>query len=157
MKEKLTPFLVLVAFLFFTSCEQGVVIDKNLKIENSEWEREKTAKFQFEINDSLATYQMYLNFRHGGDYPYQNLYLFTRTKGPNGIFARDTAQMLLADNRGRWLGKGIGDIFDYQFKFKSGNLFPVKGTYTFEIEQAMYDKVLESVTDIGLTIKQKTE
>lgn len=139
------------------ACERGIVIDENLKIEDAEWEREKTAKFQFEIKDSSAAYEIYLNFRHGGDYPYQNMYLFTKTTGPNGLMAKDTAQMLLADNRGRWLGKGIGDIFDYQFPFKYGKIFPANGAYTFEIEQAMYDKVLENVTDIGITIKQKTE
>lgn len=149
--------MCLAAALLLMACEQGVVIDKNLKITDANWEREQTAKFQFEIEDSLTEYEIYLNFRHGGDYPYQNLYLFTKTIGPNGLLAKDTAQMLLADNRGRWLGKGIGDIYDYQFKFKYGQLFPIKGEYTFEIEQAMYDEVLENVTDIGLTIKQKTE
>lgn len=152
MKHSLViPFFCIICF---TACEPGLILDENLKIENAQWEREKTANFEFEIEDSTGVYEIYLNFRHGGEYPYQNLYLFTETFGPLGLTAKDTAQMLLADNRGRWLGKGIGDIFDYQFKYKEGQLFPAKGSYRFKIEQAMYDKVLDNVTNVGLTIKK---
>ena len=62
--------------------------------------------------------------------------------------------MLLADNQGKWMGKGIGDLYDYQFRFKELVLFPVKGEYSFEIEQAMRDEVLPYVTDIGIRIEK---
>lgn len=68
--------------------------------------------------------------------------------------AIDTAQMILADPKGRWLGKGIGDLYDYQFRFKSGKIFPEKGKYELLIEQAMRDQVLPDITDIGITIKK---
>jgi gliding motility-associated lipoprotein GldH len=139
---------------FFSACDSSVVYEKNLKIKNADWDQGEKALFEFDIDDSTKGYEIYMNFRHGGDYPYQNIYLFTRTVSPSGLIAKDTAQMLLADNKGRWLGKGIGDIFDYQFKYKGGNLFPEKGTYTFQIEQAMREKTLENVTDIGITIKK---
>ena len=98
-----------------------------------------------------------MNFRHGGDYPYQNIYLFIKSKSPSGKIAKDTAQMILANNKGRWMGKGIGDIFDYQFRFKQGPLFPEKGEYYFEIEQAMREENLDKVTDIGISVKKVNE
>ncbi len=135
-------------------CEEGLVFEDGLKINDAKWDRADRAVFKFDIEDTAAVYDLYLNFRHGSDYPYQNIYLFTRTESPSSQLAIDTAQMLLADNKGRWMGKGIGDIFDYEFKFKQGRLFPEAGEYTFEIEQAMRDKTLPNITDIGISIKK---
>ena len=151
-----------VALLFsllvtLVSCDRSVVFEENLRIKNATWDRNEKAFFEFEINDSSAIYDLYLNFRHGGDYPYQNIYLFIESRSPSGQIAKDTAQMILADNKGRWMGKGIGDIFDYQYRFKRGPLFPEKGRYYFEIEQAMREESLDNVTDIGIAIKKVKE
>ena len=151
-----------VALLFsllvtLVSCDRSVVFEENLRIKNATWDRNEKAFFEFEIKDSSAIYDLYLNFRHGGDYPYQNIYLFIESRSSSGQIAKDTALMILADNKGRWMGKGIGDIFDYQFRFKRGPLFPEKGRYYFEIEQAMREESLDNVTDIGIAIKKVKE
>ena len=150
--------LIIVALLFaFTSCDSTLVYQDNLKVDEAVWHRDQKAKFTFDIEDTSSLYDLYLNVRHGGDYPFKNLYLFTKTKSPNGLIAIDTAQMIFADNQGRWLGKGIGGIFDYQFKFKEKINFPVKGEYVFEIEQAMREIELEEITDIGVRLEISNE
>ncbi len=151
---------IALAFWLLTTliaCDNSTVFEENLRIKNATWERNQKAFFEFEINDTTGIYDLYLNFRHGGDYPYQNIYLFSKSKSPSGKIAKDTAQMILANNKGRWVGKGIGDIFDYQFRFKQGPLFPEKGEYSFEIEQAMREENLDNVTDIGVSVKRVNE
>lgn len=145
---------VLFASILMVGCDSSVVYQENLKIKNASWDQKQKALFEFDIEETADNYELFMNFRHGGEYPYQNIYLFTTTVSPSGLTAKDTAQMLLADNKGRWLGKGIGDIFDYQFKFKGGKIFPEKGTYTFQLEQAMREEALDNVTDIGITVKR---
>jgi len=140
-----------------SACDRDLLFEENLKIADSEWHRDEKAKFQFEVEDTLATYDLYLNIRHGGEYPYKNLYLFTETHSPNGLMAKDTAQMIFADMEGRWMGKGIGGIYDYQFKFKEKIEFPVKGEYEVEIEQGMRDEVVPQLTDIGIRIERSLE
>lgn len=146
--------LLLLLAIVLISCDEQNVYEKNLSIKNAQWERNEKAVFQFAIEDSISLYNLYLNFRHAGDYPYSNLYLFTKLKSPKGKVAIDTAQMVLADKKGRWMGKGIGDIYDYQFKFKEAFMFPETGEYTVEIEQAMREKSLENVTDIGIKVEK---
>jgi len=153
-KNIIVVFCVLAGLFFFTACDQNRVFEKNLAIDDAQWHRSEKAHFEFPITDTAARYSILLNIRHGGDYPYKNLYLFTKTKSPDGKLAIDTAQMIFADNKGRWMGKGIGDIYDYQFKFKEGVYFPDSGMYLFEIEQAMRDEVLPNVTDIGIRIEK---
>jgi gliding motility-associated lipoprotein GldH len=140
-----------------TACDNALLFEENLKIAHSEWHRNEKAKFQFRVEDTTATYDLYLNIRHGGEYPYKNLYLFTETRSPNGLIAIDTAQMIFADNSGRWMGKGIGGIYDYQFKFKEKIEFPVSGEYIVEIEQGMRAMVVPELTDIGIRIEKNLE
>lgn len=144
--------ILLVSGLF--ACDQSRVYEKNLSIKNGNWSRKDKAQFEFEIIDSTGLYDLYLNFRHAGDFPYRNIYLFTQTTGPDGRKAIDTAQMILADSKGRWMGKGIGDLYDYQFKFKQAVQFPRSGAYTFQIQQGMRDFVLPSVSDIGIRVEK---
>ena len=134
-----------------------MIYEESLKIESAEWHRNDIAQYEFNIDDSEAVYSFYLNFRHGGAYPYKNVYLFCRTTSPSGKVATDTAQMILANNFNRWMGKGIGDLYDYQFKFKEGDLFPEIGKYQFSIEQGMRDSILPEITDIGIAIKKNQE
>lgn len=150
---KISGLFILIA-LFLIGCDEQKVYEKNLSISNAQWERNEKAIFQFTISDTTSLYNLYLNFRHAGDYPYNNLYLFTKLRSPEGKVARDTAQMIFADKKGRWLGKGIGDIYDYQFKFKEAFMFPRNGEYSVEIEQAMREKTLVNVTDIGIRVEK---
>lgn len=146
--------LLLLISVVMSGCDDHRLYEKNLAIDKAEWHRSEKALFEFVVRDTTERYSIFLNFRHGGDYPYKNLYLFTKTKSPKGKIAIDTAQMIFADDKGRWMGKGIGDIYDYQFKFKENIIFPDSGKYQFEIEQAMRDEVLPKVTDIGIRIEK---
>lgn len=143
--------------LSFAACNSDLLYEENLKVSDAKWLRSERAIFKFAVEDTSAFYDIYLNFRHGGDYPFKNLYLFVKTKNPNGLYAKDTAQMIFADNKGRWLGKGIGGIYDYQFKFKEGISFPKSGEYEVELEQGMREIELDDVTDVGIRIEKVSE
>lgn len=148
---------LLLSSLSMTACDKALLFEENLKIADAEWHREEKARFLFNVEDTTSTYDFFLNVRHGGAYPYKNLYLFTETRSPNGLLAIDTAQMIFADQAGRWMGKGIGGIYDYQFKFKGGVEFPESGEYVVEIEQGMRDEVVPQLTDIGIRIEKRIE
>jgi len=156
LKNHLTYSLFILS-LALSSCDGRLLFEENLKVSDASWHRDERAQFEFMVTDTTVSYDLYLNVRHGGDYPYKNLYLFTKTTSPNGLTAVDTAQMIFADNQGRWMGKGIGGIYDYQFKYKESIQFPTSGSYVFEIEQAMRDIELDNVTDIGIRIERSFE
>lgn len=156
MKNKILPIIFLFT-LALTACTDGLLYEENLKIKNAEWKREEKAQFKFEVEDTSSQYDLFINVRHGGDYPYRNLYLFTRTRSPGRLIAVDTAQMIFADKQGRWMGKGIGGIYDYQFRFREKVQFPEQGTYHFQIEHGMRDKVVPQITDIGIRIERSSE
>ena len=62
--------------------------------------------------------------------------------------------MTLADDKGQWLGDGMGDIWDNRALFRERMRFPQSGLYTFEIEQAMRQNPLPQIMDVGLRIER---
>jgi gliding motility-associated lipoprotein GldH len=140
--------------IMLNACDESRVFDKSLPLDNAVWDRNQVARFDVDIADTTAQYSIFVNVRNAGQYPYRNLYLFTQIKSPNGQYAKDTAEFILADGRGNWLGKGIGDLWEYQFPYKQNVMFPRKGTYHIELEQAMRDKELKYITDIGIRVEK---
>lgn len=143
------------SFIAFFSCDNSKVYEEYIEVENSVWLKENTATFNFTATDTILRHNLYINVRNTGDYPYSNLYLFLSMKGPNGNVLRDTVNCILADNRGKWLGKGIGDLWDLQIPYIKDFKFAQKGEYSMSFEQAMrVEKGLKGITDIGLRVEK---
>ncbi|MFM7726495.1 MAG: gliding motility lipoprotein GldH, partial [Flavobacteriales bacterium] len=101
-----------------------------------------------------ATYNIDINLRNAGSYSFSNLFLFMNTYTPDGALARDTIELVLADDQGQWKGDGMGDIWDNRILFKKDQRFPMPGTYRFELEQAMRIDPLPGVMDAGIRIEK---
>ena len=73
---------------------------------------------------------------------------------PNGNITHDTIECILATPDGHWVGKSSGSMRNVRINLNELR-FPLKGTYHFEIEQAMREPVLKGISDIGLFIKKQ--
>ena len=155
LKRCVVCFLLANIFLF-TSCDRNRVYEKNISIPGAAWAIDFVPRFTFRIKDTAVFYNFYINLRNNTDYPYRNLYLFVNSYLPDGSSARDTIEMLLANRDGRWLGKGIGKIKESRYLLKQELLFPLRGEYRIEIEQAMRNDTLKGIEDVGIRI-EKTE
>ncbi len=120
------------------------------------WDAEKPLVFQTVITDTINPVNVYLNIRNAGAYPFSNIFLFLNTRFPQGQIDRDTVEIMLATPEGKWLGNGLGDIWDNQVLFKSNVRFPQKGEYRFELTQAMRMNPLPGIMDAGLRIEKAT-
>ncbi len=110
------------------------------------------AKFDVEVTDTVSLFDFYINLRNTVDYKYSNFYLFLNTTLPDGMAARDTIELMLADRSGKWLGKGFGKYRDNQMLVRAGLQFPMAGNYVFEIEHAMRDTLLTGIGSVGIRI-----
>lgn len=152
--NSITRFAVAVLLLFLTSCDSRRIFEKNQEMPVSGWAQTNTVKFDVEIKDPATPANFYINVRNADGYPYANLFLFIKTVFPNGKHATDTLECILADEKGKWLGTGLGDIYDNQIPFKRNVRFPMAGTYRFEIEQGMRLETVPLILDIGLRIEK---
>lgn len=143
------------SMLFLFSCKKPALFDKHLELEGENWSTKQKPQFLVTIEDTLQNTDVYINLRNLSCYPYSNIFLFINTTFPNGKQARDTLECLLADEKGNWLGDGLGDIWDNRILFKKNVRFPQKGVYTFEFEQAMRLNPLPCISDVGLRIETR--
>lgn len=143
----LFPFLI-------TSCDSNRVFEENKEILGSSWDKNNVVAFPVQISDTLNPHNVYINIRHNGQYANSNIYLFIDITSPAGDMVRDTINCLLADEKGKWLGSGLGDLYHNQLMYKKNIKFPRSGTYTFEIEQAMRTDILKDIEDIGIRIER---
>ncbi|HEY0029367.1 MAG TPA: gliding motility lipoprotein GldH [Bacteroidia bacterium] len=145
-------FLLMV--LFFSSCDQARIFEQNQSMPESGWAETNVVKFDVDIKDPSTPANFYINVRQADGYPYSNLFMFIKTVFPSGKSSTDTLECVLADDKGKWLGSGVGDLYDNQIPFKRNVRFPQAGNYHFEIQQAMRTENVPLIMDIGLRIEK---
>ena len=149
------PFFVYAcSLLALSSCDPDRVYEKNIKIPDGIWDKDHKVSFEVFIDDTTSAHNLYVNVRNTSLYPFSNLYLFIETKAPSGHTIRDTFEVILADNRGKWLGSGLGDIWDLQQMYKKNVRFAQRGNYSFQYQQAMRMDKLPFILDTGLRIER---
>ena len=156
-KLKYSPFTfhyLIFIFLFFSSCDNNVVFEENIKFPENRWEQKNNIVFTTDIKDTLTPFNIFINVRNAGGYQFSNLFVFFTTQTPSGKRERDTIELTLANPSGKWLGDGLGDIWDNRLLFKNNFLFPEKGKYIFTLEQAMRIDPLPQLMDIGIRIEK---
>lgn len=154
--RKTNTFYLIIAFCIFllSSCDNKRYFEEYTEIPGQEWNRNNILKYNVKITDTKMPLNIFLNIRNSGKYNYSNIYVFLKTKSPGNIVRIDTVQCVIADDNGRWLGKGIGDLWDNQILLRKNVVFPDTGNYVFEIEQAMRDEVLDHISDVGIRIEK---
>jgi gliding motility-associated lipoprotein GldH len=146
--------LLLTSLIIMTSCNSNVVYTDSLMMPEKTWRLLDIPVFKIPITDTLSSNNVFFTIRTGSSYPFRNIYLFVTTTSPDGKSITDTLQYSLADEKGKWYGKGFGDIHELNLPYKSNAYFPVKGTYQFKIQHGMRVEDLIGVYDIGLRLEK---
>jgi gliding motility-associated lipoprotein GldH len=139
--------------LFFGTCDKGKVFEEIVSIPSGGWAVNQVIKLDVPVNDISKAYDILLHFRNSSSYEYSNIWMFIETKSPKGNSLRDTFEIKLADETGKWFGEGIGDVNNMLVPYKQNILFPVRGIYQVSIVQAMRDSTLKHVLDFGLRLQ----
>jgi gliding motility-associated lipoprotein GldH len=161
-KEKMRKnnlFLILpLAILFVLSgCTNNTLFNGTKKMDNEQWNMYNPAAFRCTVNDTVKAYDVTFSLRTSTDYPYRNIYLFVLTSFPSGYTQADTVQYAVTNEKGEWIGKGVGDIRELTFHYKSNVYFPEKGVYQFRIIHGMRDVDLKGVYDFGMKIHKRKQ
>jgi gliding motility-associated lipoprotein GldH len=148
-------FILVFAFVFLLlSCNSKVIYTNSQAMAGETWKLMDIATFQVPIKDTLNSNNVIFTIRNGSSFPFRNIFLFVTTTSPDGKKITDTLQYNLADEKGKWYGKGFGDIHELNLPYKSNVYFPLKGTYEFKIQHGMRVEDLRGVYDFGLRIEK---
>lgn len=141
--------------LFFGSCDRALVYDEFVRIDDHSWHWDEPAAFTFEIDDTVGFHDILIQLRHSTDYPLSNLYMFVHVQGPSGQEMTDTINFILAENSGKWIGNGIGNMRAIGYLYRKNTVFPQPGEYLVTIEQAMRLPEIP-VSEIGVRVEKAT-
>lgn len=149
------PIYLFIAILLMTSCLRSNVFEKNVAIKNHRWSEKYTPAFTFEITDTVSDYSMSFNMRHTDAYPYSNIWLNIKTAFP-GVDTTTEAkiEVPLADLEGKWLGRGMNEIWEHQMQIASPLKFSKTGTYTITLQQIMRSSILPEVMSVGIRLEK---
>lgn len=146
--------LSVLSILFIISCDNNKVYDDYVNIPDSTWEKDNVIKFKIHLEDSLSRNQVYIKIRNNIDYPYSNLFLFSKVNFPDGRVLIDTLEYEMSDTEGVWLGDGISSLKDNLLYFKKDVTFYEKGNYVISLQHGMRIDNLEGIQDVGIRIEK---
>lgn len=146
--------IIVFATLILTGCVKSDIYLKYKTIITSGWHKDSLCTFDIPVNDTTIRYNIYVNIRNRGEYPYQNLWLFVSKMTPDSLETKDSIECYLADKRGKWLGTGIGSVLQMSVLYQQNVKFDKKGIYKYKIIHGMRDTILVGINDIGMQVEK---
>lgn len=144
------------------SCKNDTFYDSYQKVTGG-WSKEDVKSFDILQEDTLNGYDLFLNIRNNKEYAFSNLFVIVKMQQPNQTVVVDTLEYQMANPDGTLLGTGFSDIKENKLWLKQNYVFPVKGNYTFTVEQVVREigdvqgvELLKGISEVGIQI-QKTK
>lgn len=149
------PIVILsVIVLALQACDPNRVFDDHKLVNSEAWYYKTTFPFEVQITDTQAYYNVYINLRVNAEYKYSNIFMWLNTTNPERKTDKRRVEIKLADESGKWLGSGLGDLYDYQFPVYQKVRFPHSGFYRFEVEQNMREDTLYHIKAVGVRVEK---
>lgn len=149
-------FLPLLALTFssFLGCNmpQNTLAEEFQPIENKTWKWSDSKSFTFTIDDTSHYYNFSVGLRIQGTYAYSNIWMISQIQG-NNTNIKEQIQVEIADQTGRWLGKGMSNLITYEKPIYIQKKLAA-GTYTWSLSQNMRDELLTGIVDVGIKIEK---
>ena len=150
---RLSNFIFILTVLLISSCGEQPVYEKVFSFENREWNQDVKLTYPVKIENINEEYNFTLSLRTTTDYKYNNLWVFMKTESPDGSTAREPFEIMVTDQNGNWIGNKTGSVVETSLFFKQRKL-PIKGTYTFTLEQGITNSKIDEVLDLGFRVEK---
>jgi len=152
MNIKCLPGVAL-CLLLCCGCGVDFIYEKFEKIPDGEWFFDYEVPFEFEITDTIQSYDLYLLVRHTTAYPYQNFWVNINTEFPNKENQQQNVDIPMADKTGKWYGTGFNNIKTNEILIQPNAQMPQTGVYNLKVKQTMRYEPVVDVLDIGFRIE----
>jgi gliding motility-associated lipoprotein GldH len=150
---KRSAYIFLVVSLI-SSCVKLDVFEKN-EVIGGQWMYTNTPAFTFNITDTAASYNIFIELRHTDAYKYNNIWLKVGSQAPGDTMHFQNMNITLGTDAKGWEGNGMDDIFELRKNITPGPV-PLKkpGKYTFTISQIMRENPLQHILSVGLRVEK---
>lgn len=139
--------------LVLLSCQGNSYYHHSETIPAKGWELNQTLYFQDSLRDNVPERMHFeVSIRHTNMYPYQNLWMYIRTKASDGTNRLDSINWTLSEPSGRWLGSGWGSLYSLSHQLPDLDIKKSFGTrwFSVEIQHGLKDLTLPGIEDVGV-------
>lgn len=152
-------------FLFFMlvtllqGCDERRVFEDNKEFVQRYWLVTDEPSFEFPVDDSLQSYNLYYNVRNSIDYRWDRVFVTWVLSDSTGQeLSRKLVYNNLFDPTGRPTGEsGIGDLYDHQFPVATHYHFPHAGKYKIRLLQFSRQDTLQGILAVGVRVEKDLE
>ena len=147
--------LIIIISTFLTACTRLDVFEKNMVIPKNQWQYSLQPSFDFIINDTTASYNLYIVLRHTDAYRYNNIWLNVGTQSPGDSIRYQKFELQLGSDAKGWEGTGMDDIWELRKLITNGPVkFNKAGNYHFSVAQIMRENPLHHIMNIGIRVEK---
>lgn len=152
---KLSYLAIALLVIMQFSCDDKRVFEEYADFDQKFWLADSTPNFQFDIDDTEKTYNLYLNIRNTNTYPYHNLYVkyVLQDSSGNNIKEELVNKTLYNEKTGEPYGSGLGDIYSHQFLLAENLTFNESGMYRVTLQQYMRQDTLSGIVSAGVRLE----
>ncbi len=153
MRYLTTLFPTFFVLILALGCGSDCIYQQSFSLPEAGWAYEDSIRFDFEIPDTSAHYNLNLKLKHAWDFPYQNLYVKFYTRFPSGKMIEQLVSLELTENAVVWQGECSGKWCTINIPLQSNAYFPETGKYSITLEQYMRQSPVEGVKSFSLCVK----
>lgn len=146
--------LLILMLSVLMGCNNSALFSDSKALNNESWKRNDTLQFDVNVDNTISAYNFYILIRNTTEYRYSNFFIFINTVFPDKKIACDTLECILADEKGKWYGKGTGRLKDNKILFRRLMRFQQKGKYSMRLSHGMREQTITGIADIGLMIQK---
>lgn len=140
--------------ILFVGCLSSPYYQSEESLPGNAWTYQNKPSFKFEITDTSTYYNLFFIVRHTEAYPFENIWIWVYAKEPGDTtFQKTRIEIPLAEKSGKWLGRGMGEIWEQRMPIALDKVFR-KGQYEVRFEQNMRVNPLPEMLHVGLRIEK---
>ena len=136
------------------SCNKLDSFEQTVFFPEHQWASKNQPSFQFEVKDTVASYNIYVVIRHEDAFHFNNLWLNIITTAPSEKSNTQKVNLQLANNATGWLGSGMDDVFDHRIRITNSPIHLKKGVHQFSLQQIMREDPLPSILNAGIRVEK---
>lgn len=148
--------LFLLLILSLAGCDRSRLYEQNHDFEARAWIVSDQPVFEFDITDTVNTYNVYCNIRNSVKYPYSRIFINYALQDSTGVSVSKNliSAFLFEEKTGKPIGSsGLGDVYDQQIPVLKKFKFKTAGKYSLKFEQFMRTDTLAGIHAVGFRVE----
>jgi len=153
----LYKYTLLISIVLFTACDINFLYEKKIELTDNQWTYDNPLVYDFEIEDTVARYNIFLEIEHTPEFPFQNLYTKIYTTYPTGRTIESQISIDLADKTGKWYGKCGSEDCLLRVGLQQNTFFKEIGKHQIVFEQYTRQEAVKGLNSIAFLLQKQAK